>query len=132
MRAKLLNALLILTSLFGYLSWGMDQSAFLFQAEYDWFATLITDPMAAAHPFTLIPLLGQVLLLVSLFQQKPSKGLTLAGIASIGLLLGFMFVIGLLTGIPQLWISTVPFLGLSGIVIWTMFRKNSSLTPASH
>jgi hypothetical protein len=66
MNLKVFNALLVLTSLFGYLEWGGENQIFLFQAEMELIRKLAIDPMAAAHPFTLVPLLGQMLLLITL------------------------------------------------------------------
>lgn len=97
MKSKILNLLLIVTSLFGYLEWGGNNSILLFQAEADIISKLFTDPTSVIHPFILLPLVGQILLLVSVFQNKPSHLLTYIGIACLALLLGFMFVIGILS-----------------------------------
>lgn len=69
MKRKFLNLLLIVTSPFGYLEWGSENSMFLFQGEWEVLVKLFQDPVAAAHPFTLMPLLGQILLLITLFQK---------------------------------------------------------------
>ena len=52
MKSKLLNALLIVTSLFGYMEWGGGNHLFLFQAEGQVLAKMFTDPMSVLHPFT--------------------------------------------------------------------------------
>ncbi len=62
MRKKLLNLVLILTSLIGYLEWGQGQSVFLFQAEADLFMRALRGPRDVVHPFTLLPVLGQATL----------------------------------------------------------------------
>lgn len=80
MKSKLLNLLLILTSFAGYLEWGGDRHLLLYQAEIEIFTKLFTDPMSVMHPFTILPLLGQIALLITLFQKSPNKILTLAGI----------------------------------------------------
>ena len=110
MRKKVWNGLIVLTSLFGYLEWGADNRMFLVQGEWEVLGKFVTDPVAAAHPFTLMPLFGQVLLLVTLFQRDPSKWLTYVGIACLGLLLVFMFLIGLLSFNYKVFLSTVPFI----------------------
>lgn len=109
-KTKVLNILLIITSLFGYLEWGIDNKSFLFEAEYEVLSKLFTDPESAAHPFTLFPLSGQILLLITLFQKQPGKMLTYAGIACLGILLGFMFFIGITGPHFKILISTLPFL----------------------
>ena len=110
MKKKLINLAVLLTSLFGYLEWGTDQKMFLWEGEIDVLSKLITDPLSVLHPFTLLPMLGQILLLITLFQKQPSRWLTFAGIACLGLLLVMIFVVGLIGGNFKTVISTIPFL----------------------
>ncbi|MGD9563476.1 MAG: hypothetical protein AB7F88_15765 [Pyrinomonadaceae bacterium] len=123
MKRKILNGLLILTSLFGYLEWGTDQRMFLFQGEWEVLGRIISDPVSAAHPFTLLPLLGQVLLLVTLFQREPSKWLTFIGLGCLSLLLVFMFLIGLLSFNFKILLSTLPFVVTAVLTIIEARRK---------
>src|SRR6187551_2511251 len=97
MKSRILNLLLILTSLLGYLEWGGGNSAFLFHAEAEIVSKLFTDPISTLHPFTLLPLLGQFVLLFTLFQKSPGKALTFIGMTGIGVLLVFMSIIGLIS-----------------------------------
>jgi len=122
MKTKILIVLLIITSLFGYLEWGGNNSAFLFQSEYDIFRLLFTAPKSIVHPFVLLPLFGQILLLIALFQKKPSKILIYISIACLGLLLGFMFFIGITSMNFKILISTLPFLATTIYTLWH-FRK---------
>ena len=117
MRKKLLNLLLILTSLIGYLEWGQGQSVFLFQAEADLFLRALRSPRDVVHPFTLLPVLGQATLAWTLFQKVPGRALTYAGIAGVGLLVAFMFLIGLIGMNGKVLASTVPFLALAVVTI---------------
>jgi cobalamin biosynthesis protein CobD/CbiB len=107
---KLLNLALILTSLFGYLEWGKDNHSFLFEAEAAVFSNLLKDPASAIHPLTVIPLIGQILLLTTLFQKKPSRYLTIAGAVCIGLLMAVIFLAGVLGSRYLVILSTLPFL----------------------
>jgi len=116
-RSKLLNLGVLLTSLIGYLEWGQDQSMFLFQAEADLIVKGLTSPGEVLHPFTLLPLLGQLALVATLFQQTPGKRLTYAGIAGIGLLLAFMCLIGLMSFNVKIFASTIPFLVLAVLTV---------------
>ncbi len=127
MRKKLLNLSLILASLIGYLEWGQGQSAFLFQAEAEMVTRALRDPGDVVHPFTLVPFLGQALLAWTLFQRVPGRVLTFAGIAGIGLLLAFMFVIGLIAMQGKILASTLPFLLLAVVTI----REHRSPREAS-
>jgi uncharacterized protein YacL len=109
MKSKILNFLLIISSLSGYLEWSGDSHLFLFQAEGEILSKLFTDPISVLHPFTILPMLGQVLLIVTFFQKKPGKSLIYISIGGIGILLGFMFVIGLMGLNYKIVISTIPF-----------------------
>lgn len=123
MRLKLLNIGLILSSLLGYLEWGGGNSMFLFQGEAEVIGKLFTDPRSVIHPFTLMPLAGQLALLVTLFQKDPSRWLTLVGTAFLGLLLVFIFLIGLLGLNPKIAGSTVPFIALGIYTIRELFKS---------
>ena len=114
---KILITLLILTSLFGYLEWGGNHQVFLFQAEADIFSKMWTKPAEVIHPFTVLPLFGQFILFFTLFQKDPSPVWIWIGMAGIGLLLGFMFVIGLISLNYKIALSTLPFLIVSVLMI---------------
>ncbi|MFZ1291302.1 MAG: hypothetical protein WAR79_14490 [Melioribacteraceae bacterium] len=117
MKAKILNLLLLLTSLTGYLEWSGNSSMFLFQAEAEIIYKLFTNPSSVFHPFIILPMIGQVILFITLFQKKPSKILTFISIGSLGILLGFMFIIGLISFNFRIILSTIPFLVIALITI---------------
>lgn len=118
MKLKILNALLILTSLFGYLEWGQYQRMFLFEGEWDVITKLFTQPGSVMHPFILLPLLGQILLLITLFQKSPSRKLTIAGITGIGVLLVFILFVSILAFNLRIGLSVLPFILLSIFVLF--------------
>lgn len=122
MKSKILNLSLILTSLIGYLEWGGNNKSFLFQTEIEIVSQLIKDPVSAIHPFTILPLIGQILLIFTLFQKNPGKLPTFLGMGGIGVLLLFMFLIGLISGNIKILGSTVPFL-VTGILVIMHHRK---------
>ena len=122
MKRKILNLLLIITSLFGYLEWGTENKMFLFQGEWEVLIKLFQDPVAAAHPFTLTPLFGQILLLITLFQKEPGKILTFVGLACLSLLLLFMFLIGILSLNFKILLSTIPFI-ITGVLVMIESRR---------
>ncbi|GAB4210166.1 MAG: hypothetical protein Fur0023_22490 [Bacteroidia bacterium] len=129
MKGKLLNILLVVASLIGYLEWGKDNKSFLIEAEFELLKKMFTDPISAVHPFTLIPLLGQILLLITLFQNAPSRKLTYLGISSIGLLLVFMFFIGIIGLNLKILASTLPFIVISILTIKyqrSLYNENSN------
>lgn len=123
-KVKLFNLLLILTSLLGYLEWGQGNSSFLFEAEAEVLVKLFSDPVSVFHPFTLLPMLGQLLLLITLFQKQPSKVLTYIGIGCLSLLLCFLFVIGLIGFHAKIFFSTLPFLIFAFITIRNFRNKH--------
>ena len=110
MKSKLLNIILIITSLFGYLEWGQDNTSFLFEVEYLVLKNILTIVETVLHPFILIPLFGQIILFFIIFLKKPHRYLTYIGIVSLSLLLGFMFFIGIFSYNLKILISTLPFL----------------------
>lgn len=130
MKLKILNLLLIIASLSGYLKWGKNNSLFLFEAEREILMQLLSGSKSAIHPFTLIPLLGQFLLFITLFQNRPSRGLTYTGIGCLSLLLLFMFFIGILAKDLKILVSTLPFIILAILTI-TAFRKDRKSLSAN-
>lgn len=123
MKQKILNALLIVTSLSAYLEWGGENSMFLFQGEIEVLTKLFREPSAAAHPFTLLPLLGQLILLFTIFQRTPAKILTLLGLVCLSFLLVFIFFIGVISLNYKIFISTLPFLIVGSMTAVEMRRQ---------
>lgn len=123
MKRKVLNGLVILTSLLGYLEWGAGNRTFLFQAEWEVLRRLGSDPLSVIHPFTLIPLLGQVLLVITLFQRRPGAVLTTVGIACLMLLLGLLCFIGLISLNIKIFASTIPFVSVAIAALFSLWRS---------
>ncbi len=124
MKLKLYLSALLISSFFVYLSWSQTSSAFLFQMEYEILAKLFRDPLSVLHPFTIIPLIGQVLLLISLLQKQPNNLLMKLGISSLLFLIGFIFIVGLLSLKLSIIISTVPFISLAVLSFLEIKRNN--------
>ena len=120
---KILNALLILTSLLGYLEWGKDQHMFLGQMEYDILFQHSPNTDTFLHPFVLVPLLGQLLLLITLFQKTPNRILTFTGLGCLGVLLVFIFIIGVMGGHIKTALSAVPFIIVAILAIRVNRKK---------
>ena len=123
MRTKrILNLCLLLSSLAGYLEWSGNQHGFLFQLEYELIAKTNHNPGALLHPFVLLPLFGQLLILCSLFQKKPGRVLTLIGLACLGLLMLMILLVGILTLNSKIVASALPFI-ITGIFVLRYNRK---------
>ena len=127
MNLRILNLCLILTSLIGYLEWGVDNHMFLFEVEFEILAKLFTDPLSILHPFVVLPLLGQLLLLITLFQKEPRKLITFIGMGCIGLLLGLMFIIGIIDLEIKILLSTIPFIVTAVLVVLSFRKKKPSV-----
>ncbi|MCA0238861.1 MAG: hypothetical protein LCH81_20980 [Bacteroidetes bacterium] len=125
MRSKIYNALLLVTSLFGYLRWGGGNSTFLFEAEAEVFKKMFSNWSEVIHPFTILPLLGQALLLITIFQRTPGKMLTYISIGCLGILLCFICLVGLLARDVKVVLSTIPFLTTAVLTIRN-YRNNVS------
>lgn len=124
-KRKILNLCLVLTSLLGYLEWGIDRKAFLYETEIEILSKLFSEPGSLLHPFVLLPLFGQALLIFTLFQKKPSKLLTFLGIGCIGILLLLIFAISLMNLNLKMFFSTLPFLGLSIYTVWNYRKRHA-------
>ncbi len=125
LKQKILNLLLIVTSLLGYLQWGKGNDTFLYKAEYDLIIKLFSDPMSVLHPFTMLPLAGQLILLIGCLQKKPAKSLTYWGIGLLGVLLGFILIIGVLSTNIKIICSVIPF-WVVAIYTIKFLRKNKA------
>ena len=97
MRLKYLVFLIILSSFIGYLEWGTESKTFLIIAEAEIIHKIITHPSSVIHPFILIPLLGQLLLVYQLIKNKLQKIILYLAISCIALLFIFMLFIAITT-----------------------------------
>lgn len=122
-KKRVLILLLFLSTFFGYLEWGDDQSSFLIESELEIFSKGIKDPLSVLHPFTLIPFIGQILLLISLFQKAPKKWLVIAAIIGLGLLFGLILFIGIIGPNWKILVSSLPFWLISTLLI-REFRRS--------
>ena len=120
MKLRMLNLMILLSSFFGYLEWGKNQKLFLFQAEFDILKKIFSDLNSVLHPLIILPLIAQLILLVTLFQKYPSIKLIWIGIIGLAILFLFMFFVGCISMNLKIVLSTLPFIILSLIFI---FRK---------
>lgn len=117
---RVINLLILLTSLLGYLEWGNGQSAFLVEVEWLLFSGQTSSVGDFAHPLIFLPLAGQLLVLMALFQKIPGRRLTTLGLALIAVLLPLVSVVGLISLNPRIFGSTLPFFAVS---IWHLRGK---------
>lgn len=129
MKSKVLNALLLFSSLMVYMAWG-DRHCFTIQAEAEVLNSLLHEPKSVLHPLTLLPMLGQLLLIITLFQKKPVKGLTYFSIFALGILILLVFLAGVLSLNLKQTASTIPFFILSVLII-RRFRRHAASHSAA-
>ncbi|MCC6281280.1 MAG: hypothetical protein IT262_11800 [Saprospiraceae bacterium] len=122
-KQTILLLLLLLSSLIGYLEWGGGNNGFLFELEAVVLQKLWSDPLAAIHPFTILPLIGQVLLLVALFQKKPAKALFISGLICLSTIMVLLLVIGVLSMHWKIIVCSLPFL-ITAVVAVMDLRKS--------
>lgn len=123
MPTKILSVLVILASLIGYLEWGQGNHSFLWEAEYDVLKKLGTQPKEVMHPFIIVPIIGQLLLISSLLLKNPIKPLLYIGMICIGLLVGFMLIVGILASNIEIIVSTFPFFIAASILTALLIKK---------
>jgi hypothetical protein len=119
---RFINICLFITSMFGYLEWGKDQHSFIFQTEAEIFSKLFSSPQSLLHPFILIPLFGQLLLLFTIISKKQNKAITITAIISISLLMLLLLFIGILDLKYKILFSTFPFL-ITAIIAFRIYLK---------
>jgi hypothetical protein len=125
MKNKILNTLLLFSSFFGFLEWGNNKKMFLFQIEAEVFSKIPHDPFAILHPFILFPLIGQVLLIITLIKKNPAKLLTYIGIGGIGILMLLVLLVGCLSKNLMIILSTIPFITISYFSIRHNWKTDS-------
>jgi hypothetical protein len=111
--SRIILVVLFLSSFCGYLEWGGGQHVFVLESETDILRKLFVDPLSVIHPFTIVPLIGQLLLFGSIVRLTPSKKFIIAGIICIGTLYLFLLAIGLAIMNWRIVFSALPFLLLS-------------------
>ncbi len=126
---RLTCALLILSSLCVYLEWGTNNSTYLIAAEAEVIRRLFTQPQSALHPFTIIPLAGQLLLAINILLTPPRRWLFRLGAASVGILVLFIFIIGLIGLNFKIALLSLPFLFCATVALlrWKKTKPNEKL-----
>ena len=121
---RLINICLFLTFLLGYLEWGEDHRVFIFQMEIEIFLKAKDDFMSILHPLILLPFVGQILILYTIFQKKVSRILSLAGLGCLSILMVMLFLAGIVTLSIYIAGSTLPFFITGAFVLKYNWKKN--------
>jgi len=121
---RLIYIALALTPLVCFMAWGGGQSAFLFEAEYQLFFRQKGSAETFTHPLVLLPLAGQLLLLFSASQKKPSRRLAVLGQLLLSPLVALILLAGILSLHMKMVLSTLPFI-VSSIIFYNSFSKKA-------
>jgi hypothetical protein len=119
----LVNCLVVVTFFLGYMEWGADNRAFLFQAAAALLISLPNDLEGLLNPFVIIPLAGMIMLVITFFQKNPSRKLSLIGLACLAVFMVFLFFIGLISMNFKIALSTIPFLACAMLSLRLNWRK---------
>lgn len=113
---RLLKLAILLSSMLCYLEWGQSNSSFLFEVEYA-VLSMSTSADSFMHPLIILPLIGQVMILISMVMRGHSKRMTNLGIVLLGSLVVVILFVGLLSLNPRIIVSTIPFLVFSSFYL---------------
>lgn len=121
---KILLAGILVSFLFCYLQWSGSSHGFIFQLEYEVLKESLHHPWKVLHPFTLIPFLGQLLLLLALLRKKSPGWIVWTGIAFVLLLPLMLLIVALLAKNIRIGASVLPVLGFSTgyFIYWKQHR----------
>lgn len=118
---RILLAVLLLTSFIGYLEWG-NQRQFLFQMEAFILRKMWSDPLEVIHPFTVLPLLGQLILLTTILRSRPKTGWIITGASLIGMLYLLLLLIGILGGNYKIILFSLPYILIATVLSIFLYK----------
>jgi hypothetical protein len=124
---RLINLGLLLSFLICYLEWGQDNSSFVFQTEYLLFFKKSEAVNTFTHPLIIIPFIGQLLILYTLFQKIPGKTITIIGMILLSILVLLIAFVGVLSMNFKIIVSTLPFIMIGLLII---VNRNEYLSKA--
>lgn len=128
MKNRQLKILLLISTFIGYLEWGTDQNSFIVQSEWEVLKKVPEDPLSLLHPFILLPVAGQLLLLFDIIKKNKGKKLSVIAIVLMSLLYLMILFIGLLDMNFKKILSALPFFILSFVIIRSKNTKTSTDT----
>jgi hypothetical protein len=117
------NILLIISFLLGYLEWGKNQHIFIYQAIIELYQKGKVNPVSVLHPFTLLPLIGILLFLYTVFQKSPSRIISIIGAICMSSIMLMILIIGVIVPNFKMLISSLPFFTIAFFVIKSHWRK---------
>lgn len=93
---------------------------------------LPSDPFMLLHPAILIPLVGVLMLLTTLFRKGPSKWLTLLGLTCLGMLVVFLLFIALVGMNLKMLLSQLPFMIIAVCMVVNERKRFIEMRKRTH
>lgn len=124
-KIKILIFLLVISSFIGYLEWPGNNHGFLIVMQYEIIFGKYFNIKNFFHPAIFLPLIGELLLIINLFQAKPSKLLLLTGMVCLSVIMLIIFIVGIASLNIKVLASSIPFLVIAFIILKTQvnFRR---------
>jgi hypothetical protein len=107
---RFLKIALFITFLICYLDFGHDGSGFIGQIEYLVIKNLNADISSLQNPLFILALIGQILILISVFNSNHSNGLIFLGIKLLGVIVLLILIFGIFLLNLKMIVSTIPFI----------------------
>jgi hypothetical protein len=119
---RLFNIALIVTFLICYLDFGHDGSGFVGQIEYSVIKNLNAEISALQNPLFILAFIGQILILISVFNSNHSNGLIFLGIKLLGVIVLLILIFGVFLLNVKMIVSTIPF--ISVVILYILKVKS--------
>jgi hypothetical protein len=126
---RLLKIALFVTFLICYLDFGHDGSGFVGQIEYLIIKNLNVDISSLQNPLFILAFIGQILILISVFNSNHSNGLIFLGIKLLGVIVLLILIFGIFLLSIKMIVSTIPFIC---VVILYILKAKSKRRGESH
>jgi len=123
---RLINIGLLVAYSLCYLEWGGGNSSFIFQAEYDLLSDKDKLLSSLTHPLILAGLIGQILLLYSIFSKKPNTRLNTIGVLVLSPVVLLALLAGVLSFNWKMIAAALPFVILS-VIYFIKSRKTAPI-----
>jgi hypothetical protein len=119
---RLFKIALFVTFLICYLDFGHDSSGFVGQIEYLVIKNLNAEISTLQNPLFILAFIGQILILISVFNSNHSNGLIFLGIKLLGVIVLLILIFGVFLLSVKMIVSTIPF--ISVLILYIVKAKS--------
>jgi hypothetical protein len=125
-RKQICAAGLFISFFLGYLEWGKDSAAFV----YEGFIEVISNAKGLksnfTHPLIILPLIGEIIFILGTFNSRMQNKWLIAALVLTGLLYIMILLAGVLSKNPKMILSAAPYI-LFAIGLVIAIRKENRL-----